>query len=102
MSPLEIFEKHGSFCRTGNGTTFALEAFSSKRDLLEDLVDEWGGSIVKPPPAAPSRWTWRLYGKAARELYQTLRPLISEAKRERGDKKLKHCEHSFNHNSRQG
>lgn len=93
---VQLFEKHGSFCRTGNGKTFALEAFHRDPDVLELLKVEWGGSIVKPPPAAPSRWTWRLYGKKAHALYDLLRLEISEVKRMRGDRKREHCRAAFN------
>lgn len=95
MSPLEIFEAHGSFCRTGSGTVFALEAFSADRSKLTPLQEAWGGSIYEPPPAAPSRLTWRLYGKRAEALWSELREQVSEAKRIRGDRKLSHCQCRF-------
>jgi hypothetical protein len=93
---IAFFERHGSFCRTGNGTTFALEAFKNNPEPLQELVAIWGGSVVKPPPAAPNRYTWRLYGKRARALWSSLRLQVSEAKRERGDRKLSHCNERFN------
>ena len=92
---IAFFERHGSFCRTGNGTTFALEAFKTDPAPLHELVAIWGGSVVKPPPAAPRRWTWRLYGKKARNLWSTLRLQVSEPKRIRGDRKLSHCATKF-------
>lgn len=88
---VELFEAKGSFCRTGSGATFALEAFSSEQEKLRPLLEAWGGHIYSPPPAAPSRWTWRLYGKKALERYEWLRPQISEAKRTRGDRKRAEC-----------
>lgn len=90
-----FFQKHGSFCRTGNGRTFALEAFKTDPEPLHGLVSVWGGSVVKPPPAAPTRWTWRLYGKKAEALWTTLRLQVDETKRARGDRKLSHCQKKF-------
>jgi hypothetical protein len=95
VTPVEFFEAHGSFCRTGNGTTFAVEAFHRDPEQLRILQEAWGGHIYPPPPAAPSRWTWRVYGAAARELWAVLRPQVSEAKRARGDRKLAHCAERF-------
>lgn len=90
-----LFEKSGSYCRTGNGTTFCLEIFSTDQDDLTKVQQLWGGHVYKPSPASPKRWVWRLYGKAAQVHYDILRPLISEGKQARGDRKRKMCEAKY-------
>jgi hypothetical protein len=93
---LDFFEKHGSFCRCGDGRTFALEAFKSNVEPLRELVTLWGGAVYKPPPAAPYRYTWRLYGAKAISLWLTvIRESMPPTKVTRGDTKLSHCLKKF-------
>lgn len=86
-----LFQRYGSYCRTGAGYTFALEAFARTKETLQPFVDKVGGNIYPPPPAAPTRWTWRLYGDKAEKMYAELREHLSVDKRERGDNKLTEC-----------
>jgi hypothetical protein len=86
-----FFQAKGSYCRTGSGTTFALEAFCPHERPLRVLAQLAGGNVYSPPPAAPSRWTWRLYGEAAKCMYTRMRPYITDELALRGDKKLAEC-----------
>lgn len=98
LSELELgwvagfFEAKGSYCKAGDkNDNFALEAFASRPDALEQLKFLVGGNVMAPPPAAPSRWTWRLYGEAARDLFWQLKPYLSEPIVARGEAKLAEC-----------
>lgn len=82
---LGYFQGKGSYCLAPK---FALEVFTVDPEPLDTLVKLAGGHIYPPPPASPRRWTWRLYGKEALDLYKLLCPAISNRLRERGDKKL--------------
>jgi len=84
------FQAKGSFCRTGDGR-FALEAFSIDPDALDIVQQIAGGMVMTPPPAAPTRWTWRLYGPAAKELWEELKPFLSPRLQARGEEKLATC-----------
>lgn len=86
-----FFEAKGSFCRTGRKGIFALEAFSRHKEQIEMLADITGGHVIPPPPSAPTRWAWRLYGAEARDLYSRLRPHLSDQNVIRGDRKLEMC-----------
>lgn len=84
-----LFEAKGSYCKTGaNSSCFALEMFATRKDLVEAIQQIAGGHVIKPPPAAPTRWTWRLYGTEAEDIYERMRPFLSANLVERGDRKL--------------
>lgn len=97
MTDLELgfvtgyFVAKGSFCRTGQKGIFALEMMSPDGNTLQMIADLAGGNVYKPPPTAPTRWTWRLYGQDARDLYDQMRPLLRLSQQERGDEMLAAC-----------
>ncbi len=81
-----FFEGKGSYC---NAPGFSLEAYSLDRVQLEMVAALVGGHIYPPPPSSPTRYYWRLYGPAALQLYERLRPHLSDYHRGRGDRKLR-------------
>lgn len=83
-----FFEGKGSFCKVGRGGIFALEVFTTRQESIRQLQEFVGGQVITPPPAAPTRWTWRLNGKAAEALWETLRVRLGPELATRGDAKL--------------